>query len=94
MRWLIALLTLLLIGLQFRLWSGEGSYVHLWQTEALIQTQEAENSRLRQRNQVLANEVIELQGGLGTVEEVARQKLGLIRNDETFYLITEPQERN
>ncbi len=94
MRWLIILSSLLLIGLQLRLWSGEGSYVHLWQTEHEITAQEAENQRLRQRNRVLANEVIELQSGLETVEEVARQELGLIRSDETFYLITEPGESN
>ena len=45
-----------------------------------------ENQRLYQRNQLLAREVLELQQGMETVEESARQELGMIRRDETFFL--------
>ena len=41
---------------------------------------------LYQRNRLLAKEVVELQQGMETVEERARQELGMIRSDETFFL--------
>lgn len=82
----IALLTLTLVYLQVRLWVGEGSIAELMTLQDQLERLQLENGRLYQRNGLLAKEVIELQHGMETVEEHARQELGMIRRDETFFL--------
>ena len=89
MKIVIAALVLILLGLQFRLWVGQGSYAHIMQLKARIETQQTENLTLQQRNQRLYAEVDELKSGLDAVEERARNELGMIRKGETFYLIVE-----
>ena len=83
----IALLSLTLLYLQGRLWIGSGSVAELLTYQRQLENLQSENERLYQRNQVLAQEVIELQQGMETVEERARQELGMIRKGETFFLI-------
>lgn len=82
----IALLTLLLVYLQTRLWIGEGSVAEMLTQQDNLERFRLENERLYQRNRLLAKEVVELQQGMETVEERARQELGMIRTDETFFL--------
>ncbi|WP_263078720.1 septum formation initiator family protein [Endozoicomonas sp. Mp262] len=86
-RLFIGILLIVLVYLQFRLWSGEGSVAEIISLKEKIMLQQRENGRLYQRNNLLTNEIIELQNGLQTVEEEARQELGMIKRDETFYLI-------
>lgn len=81
------LLLLALVALQIQLWMGAGSVAEMVATQEEIEQQERENDRLYQRNRLLAEEVIELQNGLQTLEEQARLELGMIKKDETFYLI-------
>lgn len=86
MKVLIAILALLLLLLQYRLWFGEGSVSELRQTGQFIEQQQLENRRLEQRNNVLEAEVVELQKGLETVEDRARNDLGMVKEGEEFYL--------
>ncbi|WP_062264723.1 septum formation initiator family protein [Endozoicomonas arenosclerae] len=81
------LLLLALVALQIQLWMGEGSVAEMVAIKNQIDLQSRENDRLYRRNRLLATEVIELQNGLQTLEEQARLDLGMIRKDETFYLI-------
>lgn len=81
-----ALLILMLVYLQTRLWIGEGSMAELLTQKDDLERFVLENKRLYHRNRMLAKEVVELQRGVETVEEIARQELGMIRNDETFFL--------
>ncbi|WP_422133643.1 septum formation initiator family protein [Endozoicomonas sp. ALD040] len=81
------LLLLALLVLQIQLWTGEGSVAEMVAIKKQIEQQERENERLYRRNRLLATEVIELQNGLQTLEEHARLDLGMIKKDETFYLI-------
>ena len=89
MRWalVVAGLLLLLVGLQQRLWFGDGSLDEVADLERRIAAQKAENARLAERNRALEAEVQDLKTGLGAVEERARRDLGMIRKDETFYLL-------
>ncbi len=82
----ITVLSLVVIYLQIRLWVGEGGLVELLAQQEQLERFGLENERLYQRNQQLAREVVELQQGMETVEESARQELGMIRRDETFFL--------
>ena len=89
MRWLIWLLIGLLVLLQYRLWVGDGSLAELWNLYQQVEAQQEENRQLRERNQALEAEVADLKQGLEAIEERAREELGMVREDETFYQIIE-----
>ncbi|MEL0029137.1 MAG: cell division protein FtsB [Perlucidibaca sp.] len=73
---------------QLNLWFGEGGILDVHRLKSAVAAQQAENLRLRQRNQVLEAEVNDLKNGREAIEERARLDLGMIKDDETFYLVT------
>jgi cell division protein FtsB len=81
----IALLSLLLILLQIRLWAGDGGVRELWRLGHQIDAQRIENGALRERNEALNAEVLDLKEGAAAIEERARRELSMIRRDETFF---------
>jgi cell division protein FtsB len=89
MRWAALALMLLLALLQYRLWLAEGSLAELHRLDAQLLKQQALNQGLRSRNRQLELEVLELQQGLETVEDRARQDLGMIREGEIYYQVVE-----
>ncbi|HSO83625.1 cell division protein FtsB [Thiocapsa sp.] len=89
MRLLILLLILLLAGLQFRLWVGEGSLAEVHGLKNEIAAQEEELERLRARNQELQAEVMDLREGVEALEERARRDLGMIKPGEIFIQVIE-----
>ncbi len=92
MKWMAALLLLLLLGLQYRLWVGEGSLADVSRLQRKIEQQQVNNDRLRERNRILAIEVDELKSGLDSVEERARSDMGMIKKGETFYMVVEEEK--
>jgi cell division protein FtsB len=88
---LIAVLFVILLGLQYRLWVGEGSFADIVRLSDELDRQSQENTELSARNAALINEVEELQDGMDAIEEHARNELGLIRDGETFFLIIEDE---
>jgi len=90
-RVLIAILLVMLIVLQYRLWVGEGSLAEVYNLRQEIDKQKQELLRLRKRNGALQAEVSDLKRGLDAIEERARSELGMIKEDEVFYQITAPQ---
>ncbi len=91
MKILIALLVVMLLVLQYRLWVGEGSLAEVHTQQQSIAIQKQELAQLRQRNQALQAEVEDLRQGLDAVEERARSELGMIREGEIFYQVVEPE---
>ena len=89
MKILVAVLMVLLVLLQFKLWVGEGGMRDVWRLEDAIAEQTNENRLLLERNQSLAAEVNDLKEGLEAIEERARRELGMIKEGETFYQIVE-----
>lgn len=87
MRLLIAVLVILLIGLQYMLWLGEGGYREVRRLERVLAGQQAENAALLARNRALQAEVEDLKQGLEAIEERAREDLGMIREGETFFQV-------
>ena len=85
---LVTLLGLLML-LQYRLWFGEGGITERRSLEAQVASDSAENQRLTQRNEALADRVIELQNGQEMLEAVAREDLGLVREGEEFILFVD-----
>ena len=92
MKALIAILIVLLLILQYKLWFGDGNMREVWQLQAAIEEQKKENEKLRERNAALEAEVKDLKQGLEAVEERARSELGMIKKGETFYQIIENDE--
>ena len=92
MRVLIAILVVMLMVLQYRLWVGEGSLEEVHRLHREIAAQKAVLERLERRNRALQAEVSDLKQGLDAIEERARSELGMIRKDETFYQIVPAAE--
>ncbi|WP_083260299.1 septum formation initiator family protein [Marinobacter sp. X15-166B] len=90
MKILWAIMVVLILLLQVRLWVGEGSFAQVWSLQEAIDEQRAENQKLALRNERLYAEVRNLRSEQGAVEERARMNLGLIRQDETFFLVVDP----
>ena len=89
MKKLLALLVVLLIYLQYSLWFGDGSLQEVWRLHKDVEQQRQENAVLRERNEALEAEVLDLQQGLEAIEEHAREDLGMIKKGETFYQVIE-----
>ena len=89
---LIFALLIVLVGLQSRLWLGEGSFAHVNTLQAKVSRKVAENSVKVQRNKILRAEIIELKRGLESIEEKARSEFGLIKEGETFFLLIEDDQ--
>ena len=92
MKIVITILLLLLLGLQYQLWIGQGSLTHVHHLEQARQRQVDENQELHDRNQALAAEVFDLKNGYDAIEERARSEMGMIQKGETFYHVIHKQE--
>ncbi|MEM1153997.1 MAG: cell division protein FtsB [Pseudomonadota bacterium] len=93
MRWLLVGLVCLLVVLQYRLWLADGSLAELHRLERQIEEQSRINNQLEERNSLLEREVLDLKQGNQGLEQRAREQLGLIREDETFYQLVEDPPR-
>jgi len=85
MKFLNLLLLVVLAGLQYRLWAGNGSVPDVRRLDRIHAAQLAENHELLERNRTLAAEVMDLKQGLSALEERARSEMGMIRSGETFF---------
>jgi cell division protein FtsB len=72
---------------QYRLWVGEGSLANLSSVQHQLDQRSDENDLLIARNQLLAEEVKALKSGTAAIEQRARTDLGMVKENETFYLI-------
>ena len=88
-RVLLLLLALLLAGLQYTLWLGNGGHQEVAALRQQVATQQVENLRLQERNNALAAEVQDLKSGEAAIEERARSELGMVKPGETFYRVVE-----
>ncbi|MCK5308782.1 MAG: cell division protein FtsB [Gammaproteobacteria bacterium] len=89
MKKLLILLVILLVYLQLNLWFGDDGLQEVWRLHKDVERQSQENSELRERNEALDAEVLDLQQGLEAIEEHAREDLGMIKEGETFYQVVE-----
>lgn len=87
MKLLWGFMLLAIIGLQARLWTGEGGIVEVWDLQDQVSILKDENSVLEQRNARLDAKVIDLKKGYEVIEEHARLDLGMISKGETFFLV-------
>lgn len=90
LKWLALILIALLIALQIKLWVGDGGMRDLRAIRGRLSTQQAENAKLKQRNETLHADVEDLKQGRDAVEARARSQLGLIKPGEVFYQVVTP----
>ena len=89
MKWLLLVLLILFLLLQYALWFGDSSLPSSWELKRQVDAQKVENKQLEQRNKTLEAEVLDLKQGKDAIEERARSELGMIKKGETFYQIIE-----
>jgi cell division protein FtsB len=87
MRLLIAGLLAALIALQLRLWLSDDGFREVWRLRTQVEIRTLENRRLAERNAALAAEVQDLKRGRDAAEERARNELGMLRPNETFFRV-------
>ena len=87
----LVVLILVFLGLQSRLWIGEGSYAERHRIEMRRDALAQANAKARSRNDAMQAEVNDLKAGDGAAEALAREEMGMIKSGETFFL-TVPDE--
>ena len=87
MKWIIAILTVLFLILQFRLWVGDGGIPKVLHLQQEVIEARLEMQSLQERNRELDAEVSDLKKGFEAIEERARSELGMIGKNETFFQI-------
>ncbi len=91
MKTLTLIFVILIALLQYPLWLGKGSWLRVWDLNQKITQQKDKNIELKQRNDTLDAEVRDLKQGNAAIEERARSELGMIKQDEVFYQVLEPE---
>ena len=91
LRAVFALLILMLLGLQYRLWVGEGSLAEVRALKKKLQQQQQELHELEKTNQALRAEVESLKKDDAAIEARARRELGMIREGETYFQLIRPK---
>jgi len=92
MKVLLGLLLLVLCGLQYRLWVGDGSLANIARLKQQIEQQSEENKRLQLKNDQLASEVEALRNGFDAIEAKAREELGFVKEDETYFFFVNEED--
>jgi cell division protein FtsB len=72
------------IAMQWSLWFGKGGFARLDELQTELVTIRAANEALRRENEALAAEIESLESGGVAVEERARLRLGMIRENEVL----------
>ena len=85
----MALSLLLIFHLQYRLWFGDGSIKQIMQYQERLDDLQLQGKQKLERNQALYAEVLDLRKGQEAIEERARQDLGMIKENETFFQVIE-----
>ena len=94
MKFILGALCVLLILLQIRLWTGEGSLVQVYALKKEVNLQQEKIEQLKVRNQTLMAEVQDLKHRLGALEEHARTDLGMVKQGETFYQFANKDDKS
>lgn len=81
-------LIVLLAALQYRLWfGGEGSVFAVHKLQTRVDREMQGNGKLAAHNRQLDETVAHLKHSNQAIESRARSELGMIKGNETFYLV-------
>lgn len=92
MKGLIILLGFIILVLQVRLLSSEGGVGEYLSLQTRLNQLQQEVQQQTNQNALLKQEVQDLQQGTQAIETIARQKLGMIGQDEIFVRVIEVPE--
>ncbi|WP_444888393.1 septum formation initiator family protein [Microbulbifer sp. JMSA008] len=92
MKWLLGILTFILLAAQYRLWVGDGSFAEVTRLKRQLAQQQEKNAALARENRQLLREVRSLKVGTDGVEAKARYDLGLIKEGETLFIFLDSEE--
>jgi len=87
MRAFTVLLFIVLALLQYRLWFGKNSVSDYLALQKDVKAQQLVNTKLQQRNKLLYADTDDLKLGTEAIEERARNELGMIKENETFFRV-------
>lgn len=90
MRLILICLASLLLLIQYPLWLGKGGWLRVRDLEQQVVAAKKKNEELKARNAKLGSEVKDLEQGTDAVEEHARHELGMIKENEIFIQVLEP----
>ena len=91
MKFIALLLVLFLVMMQVNIWLTKDGYSRVAEIKELIQDQQKENNAMVSRNSQLKEAIKDLKDGYSAIEEKAREDIGMIKEGEEFYLLTEPR---
>lgn len=89
----VAIIALLVVlaGLQYRLWIGDGSLAQVHHLRSMHDKIAKTNANDRARNDAMQAQIDDLKSGIGATEGRARAEMGMVKPGETFFL-TAPDE--
>lgn len=89
MRYLIALLIVLIALLQYKLWFQDGGIKQAARLQHEIAQQTLNNNQLAAQNRQLQAEIKDLKHGQEAVEERARSELGMVKANEEYIQVVQ-----
>lgn len=89
MRWMMGLMVVMLVFLQYQLWGSREGVHAVDRTQQLLAGKQAENRLLAEHNAGLMAEVKNLKEDYAAIEEHARRDLNMVKQEETFYKVIE-----
>lgn len=89
MKSVLILLGIIILILQIRLLSSDGGIGEYLFLQDKLETLNAKIDGLERQNHLLKKEVQDLQSNTDAIETIARQKLGMIAQDEVFIKVIE-----
>lgn len=93
MKTILIVLGVIILVLQVRLLSSDGGVGELVSLQKKLADLQVEIDSLEQDNALLKKEVQDLQSNTKAIETIARQKLGMIKENEVFIKVIElPRE--
>ena len=87
MKFLTFIFVILILMLQYPLWLGKGGWLNVISLHKQIDQQLKVNEQIKSENDILLAVVQDLKNGTDVIEGKARFDLGLIKKNETFFLI-------
>ena len=87
MKFLTFIFVILISALQYPLWLGKGGWLNVISLQKQIDQQLKVNELIKSENDILLAVVQDLKNGTDVIEWKARYDLGLIKKNETFFLI-------
>ena len=87
MKFLTFIFVILILALQYPLWLGKGGWLNVISLDKQIDQQLKVNEQIKSENDILLAVVQDLKNGTDVIEGKARFDLGLIKKNETFFLI-------